>query len=188
MSTCRPPGGYFTVVTVRRRTASLYGEQNNANRTTPNALLATVSALLNRAGLEPEHLAYRLFVEPYDDFAVYVGGEGRSGGLLPGLIPFCPRALLRCDPCMPPRLLARYPARAGFSFWGLQPLRCHREPNRNASKALQRNLYMRRPGLQCPGPRGSLLNSFGQSVCPNNRVQPGCSPSLRTKVTAILAL
>ena len=28
----------------------------------------------DRAGLEPEHLAYLLFVEPYDDFAVYDGG------------------------------------------------------------------------------------------------------------------
>jgi hypothetical protein len=72
----------------------------------------------DRAGLKPEHLAYLLFVEPYDDFAVYGGGGGRGGGLLPGLIPFCPRALLRCDPCMPPRLLARYPSRAALRSGG----------------------------------------------------------------------
>ena len=37
-------------------------------------MLVTVSALLNRSVLEPELLAYLLFVEPYDDFAVYDGG------------------------------------------------------------------------------------------------------------------
>jgi hypothetical protein len=40
-------------------------------------LLVTVSALLNRSVLEPELLAYLLFVEAYDDLAVYDGGGGR---------------------------------------------------------------------------------------------------------------
>ena len=48
-------------------------------RTSPGALLVTVYAVLNRAVLEPEHLAYLLFVEPYDDFAVYDGGGGGLG-------------------------------------------------------------------------------------------------------------
>jgi hypothetical protein len=39
-------------------------------RTSPGALLVTVYALLTRAVLEPELLAYLLLVEPYDDLAV----------------------------------------------------------------------------------------------------------------------
>jgi hypothetical protein len=38
-----------------------------------------VSALLNRALLEPELLAHLLFVEAYDDLAVYNSGGGRLG-------------------------------------------------------------------------------------------------------------
>jgi hypothetical protein len=47
--------------------------------TPSGALLVTVYALLNRAVLEPEHLTYFLFVEPYDDLAVYYGGRGGLG-------------------------------------------------------------------------------------------------------------
>jgi hypothetical protein len=47
--------------------------------TPSGALLATVSALLNRVVLESEHLANLLFVEPYDGFAVYGGGGGALG-------------------------------------------------------------------------------------------------------------
>jgi len=47
--------------------------------TPSGALLATVSGLLNRVVLESEHLANLLFVEPYDDFAVYGGGGGALG-------------------------------------------------------------------------------------------------------------
>jgi hypothetical protein len=47
--------------------------------TPSGALLVTVYAVLNRAVLEPEHLAYFLFVEPYDDLAVYYGGRGWTG-------------------------------------------------------------------------------------------------------------
>ena len=45
-------------------------------RTSPGELLVTVYALLTRAVLEPELLAYLLLVEPYDDFAAYDGGRG----------------------------------------------------------------------------------------------------------------
>ncbi len=45
-------------------------------RTSPGALLVTVYALLTRAVLEPELLAYLLLVEAYDDLAVYDGGRG----------------------------------------------------------------------------------------------------------------
>jgi hypothetical protein len=38
-----------------------------------------VSALLKGAVLEPEHLAYLFFIEPYDDLTVYDGGGGRLG-------------------------------------------------------------------------------------------------------------
>ncbi len=48
-------------------------------RTPSGAFLITFSALLNHVVLEPEHLAYLLFVKPYDDFAVYDGGGGRLG-------------------------------------------------------------------------------------------------------------
>jgi hypothetical protein len=48
-------------------------------RTPSGALLVTVCALLTLAVLEPQHLAYLLFVEPYDDFAVYDGGGGGLG-------------------------------------------------------------------------------------------------------------
>ena len=44
--------------------------------TSPGALLVTVYALLTRAVLEPELLAYLLLVEAYDDLAVYNGGRG----------------------------------------------------------------------------------------------------------------
>ena len=47
--------------------------------TPSGALLATVSALLNRVVLESEHLADLLFVETYDDFAVCGGGGGGLG-------------------------------------------------------------------------------------------------------------
>lgn len=47
--------------------------------TPSGALLVTVYAVLNHAVLEPEHLAYFLFVEPYDDLAVYYGGRGGLG-------------------------------------------------------------------------------------------------------------
>ena len=45
-------------------------------KTPSGAFLVTVSTLLSHVVLEPEHLAYLLFVEPYDDFAVYDGGGG----------------------------------------------------------------------------------------------------------------
>ena len=48
-------------------------------RTSSGPLLVTVYALLTRAVLEPELLAYLLLVEPYDDLAVYDGGRGGLG-------------------------------------------------------------------------------------------------------------
>ncbi len=48
-------------------------------KTPSGAFLVTFSALLNHVVLDPEHLAYLLFVEPYDDFAVYDGGGGGLG-------------------------------------------------------------------------------------------------------------
>jgi hypothetical protein len=45
-------------------------------RTSSGPLLVTVYALLTRAVLEPELLAYLLLVEAYDDLAVYNGGRG----------------------------------------------------------------------------------------------------------------
>ena len=48
-------------------------------RTTSGALLVAVSALLNRVVLELQLLAYPLFIEPYDDLAVYDGGGGGLG-------------------------------------------------------------------------------------------------------------
>jgi hypothetical protein len=48
-------------------------------KTPSGAFLVTVSAVLSHVVLEPEHLAYLLFVEPYDDFAVYDGGGGGLG-------------------------------------------------------------------------------------------------------------
>ena len=47
--------------------------------TPSSALLVTGSALLNHVVLEPEQLAYPLFVKPYDDFVVYDGGGGGLG-------------------------------------------------------------------------------------------------------------
>jgi hypothetical protein len=49
------------------------------NETASGALLVTVSALLNRVVLEPQRLAYLLFVESHDDLAVYDGCGGRLG-------------------------------------------------------------------------------------------------------------
>ena len=65
--------------------AALFGGQFSqapivmVNRTTSGALLVTVSALLNRAVLEPQFLAYLLLVEAYDNFAVYDGGGSGLG-------------------------------------------------------------------------------------------------------------
>jgi hypothetical protein len=48
-------------------------------KTPSGAFLVTVSALLSHVVLEPEHLAYLLFVKPYDDLAVYDGGRSGLG-------------------------------------------------------------------------------------------------------------
>ena len=46
-------------------------------KTPSGAFLVTVSTLLSHVVLEPEHLAYLLFVETDDDFAVNDGSRRR---------------------------------------------------------------------------------------------------------------
>ena len=69
-----PPLSSFRVATLaysRSTGAASYAAALNGPSGARNLSLPVV--------LEPEHLAYLLFIEPYDDLAVYDGGGGRLG-------------------------------------------------------------------------------------------------------------
>ena len=65
--------------TLSRVARPVIARQNFWPRKASSALLITGPAQPNRVVLEPEQLAYPLFVKPYDDFVVYDGGRGGLG-------------------------------------------------------------------------------------------------------------